>query len=26
VGRARSHVLMDPMKFRADLWQNFEES
>jgi len=25
VGRARSDVLMDPLKFRADLWQHFEE-
>jgi hypothetical protein len=24
VGRARSDVLMDPLKFRADLWQHYE--
>jgi len=24
VGRARSHVLMDPLKFRAELWRHYE--
>ena len=24
VGRARSDVLMDPLKFRGDLWQHYE--
>jgi hypothetical protein len=26
VGRARSEVLMDPLKFRAELWQHYEGS
>ena len=26
VGRARSNVLMDPLKFRAELWRHYEDS
>jgi len=26
VGRARSDVLMDPLKFRAELWRHYEGS